>query len=107
MSFESSECQLCAPKILSTSDSLFACEYSFMDTVKKDFFDFKPISHVMGYHDGKKYDILAFKWRVLSILSILDRKLFQKTKGRFTLVKCTKLHLFVRFLFFFNLCKSR
>ena len=38
----------------------------------------------MGYHDGtqnftiRKYDILAFKWRVLSIFSIPGSKVIPK-----------------------------
>ena len=48
------------------------------------FFYFKAFSHVMGYHDGtqnftiRKYDILAFKWRVLSIFSIPGSKVIPK-----------------------------
>ena len=60
------------------------------------FFYFKAICHVMGYHDGtqnftiKKYDILAFKWRVLSNFSIPGSKVISKNKRR--LVKCPGLY---------------
>ena len=60
------------------------------------FFYFKAFSHVMGYHDGtqnftiRKYDILAFKWRVLSIFSIPGSKVIPKNKR--TLVKCPGLY---------------
>ena len=51
----------------------------------------------MGYHDGtqnftiRKYDILAFKWRVLSIFSIPGSKVIPKNKR--TLVKCPGLYI--------------
>ena len=80
---------------------IIACEYSFLGTMRKSsikmyFFYFKAISHVMGYHDGtqnftiRKYDILAFKWRVLSIFSIPGSKVIPKNKR--TLVKCPGLY---------------
>ena len=80
---------------------IIAREYSFLGTMRKSsikmyFFYFKAFSHVMGYHDGtqnftiRKYDILAFKWRVLSIFSIPGSKVIPKNKR--TLVKCPGLY---------------
>ena len=52
---------------------------------------------MMGYHDGtqnftiRKYAILAFKWRVLSIFSIPGSKVIPKNKR--TLVKCPGLYM--------------
>ena len=66
-------------------------------SIKMYFFYFKAFSHVMGYHDGtqnftiRKYDILAFKWRVLSIFSIPGSKVIAKNKR--TLVKCPRLYV--------------
>ena len=81
---------------------IIAREYSFLGTMRKSsikmyFFYFKAFSHVMGYHDGtqnftiRKYDILAFKWRVLSIFSIPGSKVIPKNKR--TLVKCPGLYI--------------
>ena len=44
----------------------------------------------------KKYDILAFKWRVLSIFSIPGSKVIPKNKR--TLVKCPGLYHFISFV---------
>ena len=84
---------------------IIAREYSFLGTMRKSsikmyFFYFKAFSHVMGYHDGtqnftiRKYDILAFKWRVLSIFSIPGSKVIPKNKR--TLVKCPGLYNVLR-----------
>ena len=76
---------------------VFISGYHAEPRIKMYFFYFKAISHVMGYHDGtqnftiKKYDILAFKWRVLSIFSIPGSKVIPKNKR--TLVKCPGLYL--------------
>ena len=54
--------------------------------VKMEFFVFKAIFHVMGYHDGtqnftiEKYGILAFKWRVVSIFGIPRSKVISKNQ---------------------------
>ena len=75
---------------------------------KNVLFYFKAISHVMGYHDDTqnftiiKYDILAFKWRVLSIFSIPGSKVIPKNKR--TLVKCPGLYELWSLM---NMCQFR
>ena len=75
---------------------IFISGYHAEIKYKNVLFYFKAFSHVMGYHDGtqnftiRKYDILAFKWRVLSIFSIPGSKVIPKNKR--TLVKCRGLY---------------
>ena len=76
---------------------IFISGYHAEIKYKNVLFYFKAFSHVMGYHDGtqnftiRKYDILAFKWRVLSIFSIPESKVIPKNKR--TLVKCPGLYV--------------
>ena len=79
---------------------IFISGYHAEIKYKNVLFYFKAFSHVMGYHDDtqnftiRKYDILAFKWRVLSIFSIPESKVIPKNKR--TLVKCPGLYVSVK-----------
>ena len=80
-------------------NAVFISGYHAEIKYKNVLFYFKAFSHVMGYHDGtqnftiRKYDMLAFKWRVLSIFSIPGSKVIPKNKRtRLTRVKCPLLY---------------